>query len=98
MKTKLTVILLSLLFVSCKGKQKDDTTDGKKSVTLVVTNLPSNHDYSKDIYISGDFEGWSGGRPKLKLEKKDSTYYKITIPNHRETINFKFTLGSWETV
>ncbi|MFK7748791.1 MAG: alpha/beta hydrolase, partial [Kordia sp.] len=47
---------------------------------------------------SGDFEGWSGGRPKLKLEKKDSTYYKITIPNHRETINFKFTLGSWETV
>jgi predicted alpha/beta superfamily hydrolase len=98
MKTKLTIILLSLLFLSCKGQQKDDHTDGKKSVTLVITNFPSDHDFSKDIYISGDFEGWSGGKSEFKLEKKDSTYYKITLPNHLETINFKFTLGSWESV
>ncbi|WP_420570920.1 alpha/beta hydrolase [Kordia sp.] len=98
MNYRITIILLSFLFLSCKRKQKDDNTDGKKSVTLVVTNLPSDHDFTRDIYISGDFEGWSGGRPELKLEKKDSTYYKITLPNHRETINFKFTLGTWETV
>ncbi|PTX60174.1 putative alpha/beta superfamily hydrolase [Kordia periserrulae] len=98
MKLKPTLLIIILLFLSCKGQKKDDNTDGKKSVTFVVTNLPENHNFSKDIYISGDFEGWSGGRPELKLEKKDSTYYKITLPNHRETINFKFTLGSWETV
>lgn len=97
MKYRITIILISILFISCKGKQKDDHTDGKKSVTLVVTNLPSNHDFSKDIYISGDFEGWSGGRPELKLEKKDKTY-QITLPNHKENIQYKFTLGSWETV
>ncbi|EDP96604.1 alpha/beta hydrolase-fold protein [Kordia algicida OT-1] len=97
MKTKLTILLISMLLLSCKGQQKDDNTDGKKSVTFVVTNLPSDHDFSKNIYISGDFEGWSGGRPELKLEKKDKTY-QITLPNHKETIQYKFTLGSWDTV
>ncbi|MEM6721863.1 MAG: alpha/beta hydrolase-fold protein [Bacteroidota bacterium] len=97
MKTQLTLIVLSILFLSCKGKQNDDNTDGKKSVTMIVKDLPSNHDYTKDIFISGDFEGWSGGRPELKLEKKDKTY-QITLPNHRETINYKFTLGTWESV
>ena len=97
MKTKLTIILLSLLFFSCKGQQKDDNTDGKKSVTIVVNDLPSNHDYTKDIFISGDFEGWSGGRPELKLELNDKTY-SITLPNHKETILYKFTLGTWESV
>jgi len=97
MKTKIAFILITALLFSCKGQQKDDNTDGKKSVTMIVNDLPNDHDYTKDIYISGDFEGWSGGRSELKLEKKDKAY-SITLPNHRETINFKFTLGTWESV
>ncbi|MEM6685655.1 MAG: alpha/beta hydrolase-fold protein [Bacteroidota bacterium] len=97
MKTQLTIIILSVLFFSCKGQQKDDNTDGKKSVTMILNDLPSDHDYTKDIFISGDFEGWSGGRPELKLEQKDKTY-QITLPNHKENISFKFTLGTWESV
>jgi predicted alpha/beta superfamily hydrolase len=97
MKINFIIILTALLFFSCESKQKDDHTDGKKAVTMIVNDLPSDHDYSKDIYISGDFEGWSGGRTELKLEKKDKIY-QITLPNHRETINFKFTLGTWESV
>ncbi|WP_430411271.1 alpha/beta hydrolase [Kordia sp.] len=97
MKTKLVILILSLCCFSCKGQQKEDRTDGKKSVTIIVDDLPTNHDYSKDIYISGDFEGWSGGRSELKLDKKDKTY-SITLPNHKETILYKFTLGTWESV
>ena len=97
MKYRITIILISILLFSCKGQQKDDPTDGKKSVTLVVTNLPSNHDFSKDIYISGDFEGWSGGRDQFKLNKKDEVY-SIYVPKYREQINFKFTKGNWESV
>jgi predicted alpha/beta superfamily hydrolase len=97
MKTQLTLIVLSVLFFSCKGQQKDDNTDGKKSVTMIVKDLPADHDYSKDIFISGDFEGWSGGRPELKLEKKDKSY-QITLPNHKDNISFKFTLGTWDSV
>jgi len=43
-------------------------------VTFIVNQLPENHDYSKSIYISGDFEGWSGGSDQFRLLKnrKDS--------------------------
>jgi len=94
MKTKLTIILISLLFCSCKTGKKDSSTN---SVTMIVNNLPNNHDYTKDIYISGDFEGWSGGKPEFKLEKKDKTY-SITLPKQQKNINYKFTLGNWESV
>lgn len=97
MKTKLTILFLSLFILSCKGQQKDDHTDGKKSVTLIVTNLPSDHDYTKDIYISGDFEGWSGGKSEFKLDRKDKIY-SITLPKQQKTISYKFTLGNWESV
>jgi alpha-glucosidase len=57
-------------------------------------------DYTKkndSIYISGDFEGWTGGQEKFKLDKKNNIYY-ITIPSKSEFINFKFTRGSWNSV
>ncbi len=97
MKIQLTFILTLFVFFSCNSQKKDDNAGGKKAVTIIVNDLPNDHDYTKDIYISGDFEGWSGGRPELKLERKDKTY-RITLPNHRETILYKFTLGTWENV
>lgn len=65
-------------------------------VTFLVTELPKNHDYSKEIYISGDFEGWSGGKEAYQLTQKDSVY-SITLPL-QGIINYKFTQGSWDTV
>ncbi|MEN3324394.1 alpha/beta hydrolase-fold protein [Mariniflexile soesokkakense] len=64
-------------------------------VTCIIDTLPKNHDFKKDVYISGDFEGWSGGKEDYKLTKSNN-YYHITISKLRETINFKFTLGSWD--
>lgn len=66
-------------------------------VTFIIKDLPENHDYHKDIYISGDFESWSGGKVQYKLTQKENEY-SITIPKTQETINFKFTQGSWDTV
>ncbi|MFH4964813.1 alpha/beta hydrolase-fold protein [Gaetbulibacter sp. M235] len=66
-------------------------------VTFIINNLPENHDYKKDIYISGDFEGWSGGEDQYKLIKNHQEYH-ITIPKLKEAISFKFTLGSWDSV
>ncbi|WP_445735800.1 alpha/beta hydrolase [Mariniflexile sp.] len=63
--------------------------------TFIVDSLPENHDYKKDIYMSGDFEGWSGGNKDYKLTKTNK-HYHITIPKLKETISFKFTLGSWD--
>ena len=66
-------------------------------VTFIIDSLPINHDYNKTIYISGDFEGWTGGKEGYKL-LKNNKHYQITLPNTRETISFKFTLGSWDAV
>lgn len=66
-------------------------------VTFIIDSLPVNHNYKKDIFISGNFEGWSGGTEGYKL-KKNNTEYHITIPKFRENIDYKFTLGSWAFV
>ena len=65
-------------------------------VTIVVNELPKNTPKNASIYISGNFEGWTGGNEKYKLEKNDNRY-SITIPKKDESILFKFTLGSWKT-
>jgi len=66
-------------------------------VTFIINSLPVNHNCKKDVFISGNFEGWSGGKEDYKLTK-NNTQYQITIPKLRETISYKFTLGSWDFV
>ncbi|MDY0779491.1 TIM-barrel domain-containing protein [Tenacibaculum sp. IB213877] len=66
-------------------------------VTFVVNELPDNHNFEDSIYISGEFEGWTGGTDAYKLKKVDKTY-TITVPFKEETTLFKFTLGNWQTV
>lgn len=63
-------------------------------VTLIVDEFPKG---TESIYISGDFEGWTGGQESYKLIKVEGTF-SITIPEQIGSINFKFTKGSWETV
>jgi len=66
-------------------------------VTFVIENLPKSTPENTSIYISGDFEGWTGGQEKYKLQR-NSNSYSITLPKQNETIHFKFTQGSWGTV
>lgn len=66
-------------------------------VTFVINQLPDDHDYTSAIYISGDFEGWSGGKEQYKLQQQDKSY-SIALPINQGTILYKFTLGSWQTV
>ncbi|WP_242203143.1 alpha/beta hydrolase [Aestuariivivens insulae] len=94
------VAFIITVFFSCKKEKNTDSENpilGNEEVTFIIKDLPEDHDFSSDIYLSGDFEGWSGGREQFKL-KKESKQYRITIPKYREFINFKFTNGSWETV
>lgn len=66
-------------------------------VTFIVNEFPENTPDVSSIYISGDFEGWSGGREEFKLIKLNQKY-SLTIPKFKDVLNFKFTLGSWDTV
>jgi alpha-glucosidase (family GH31 glycosyl hydrolase)/S-formylglutathione hydrolase FrmB len=66
-------------------------------LTIIVNEVPKNTPKNAEVYISGDFENWSGGQEKYKLTKNKNKYL-IRIPSNGSTINFKFTLGSWKTV
>lgn len=66
-------------------------------VTIIVEQFPKQTAKNAAIFISGDFEDWSGGQKKYQLEKRDDIYV-ITLPKLSEKVNFKFTQGSWETV
>lgn len=66
-------------------------------VTIVVEDYPKESSKKSPIFISGDFEGWSGGKKEYQLQKTGNTY-SITLPKTSENINFKFTQGSWASV
>lgn len=96
MKLNLVILLMLLCLLSCKQRPEDDA-DKSKHVTFIINELPTSHNFDKDIYLSGDFEGWSGGRKQFKLQKNQKKY-SITIPKYQPTINFKFTTGNWDHV
>ncbi len=99
MKKHSLLLIIGITIISCldKKKQDDNKLLGNEVVTFVINQVPNAHNHNNEIYISGDFEGWSGGREQFKLKRKNNKY-SISIPKYRETINFKFTQGNWETV
>ncbi len=66
-------------------------------VTFIVEALPENTSKNASVFISGDFESWTGGQEKYKL-LQNKKIYTITLPEQAGEINFKFTQGSWNTV
>ena len=99
MKKQVVIILLFIISISCVDKKQKDVNKliGDESVTFIIKSLPKAHNFDNDIYISGGFEGWSGGKEQFKL-KKEKKQYSITIPKHQESFSFKFTQGNWGTV
>ncbi|WP_299158481.1 TIM-barrel domain-containing protein [uncultured Tenacibaculum sp.] len=66
-------------------------------VTIIVDELPNKTPKEASIFISGSFEGWSGGKKEYQLDKKEGVY-SITLPHQSKNILFKLTQGSWQTV
>jgi len=65
-------------------------------ITIVVEELPKGTPENASIFISGNFESWSGGQKAYQLEKKGATHF-ITFKDLSKNILFKFTQGSWKT-
>ena len=84
MKNILNIILLFLGF----------TAFGQ--VTIIVDKLPEETPKNAPIFISGDFEGWTGGNKKYQL-KQDDGVYSITLPQKSNNLIFKFTQGTWKS-
>ena len=65
--------------------------------TLVVQSMPGNTPKDAGIFISGNFEGWTGGQESYELKFVQGTY-QITLPEPTKDFFFKFTRGSWNSV
>ncbi len=65
-------------------------------VTIILEALPDDTPKEASIFISGDFEGWSGGHKDYQLEQINGQY-QITLPKTEQRILYKFTLGNWDT-
>ncbi len=65
-------------------------------VTIIIDELPKDTPKDASLFISGDFEGWSGGHKDYQLQQVNGQY-QITLPKTEQRILYKFTLGNWET-
>jgi len=66
-------------------------------VTIIVQDVPDETPKNASIYISGNFDGWTGGNKKYKLQQQNGSY-SITLPKQEQGLLFKFTQGSWDSV
>ncbi len=69
----------------------------QKQLVIVLEEVPVNTPKESKIYIAGNFNGWNGGNPNYILNKNLKGEYYISIPQKEKQIEFKFTLGSWES-
>ena len=65
--------------------------------TLHLT-APANTPTTATVYVAGSFNQWNPAAPEYRLTAQSDGRYVITLPDSvRGRIEFKFTLGSWET-
>ncbi len=66
--------------------------------TIRLTSVPAGTPAGAGIYVAGSFNGWNPGDSAFRLTRRGDAY-EIGLPaSIRGPIEFKFTLGSWETV
>lgn len=70
----------------------------KAQVTFQVDEVPVNTPSDATLFISGSFEGWSGGAAAYQLMKENDGHYYITLDQRSGSIQYKFTRGSWASV
>ena len=67
-------------------------------LTIVVGSIPPNTPPGSDIYIAGNFNTWNPGSAAHKLALNQQGQYSITLNIAAQSMQFKFTRGSWPTV
>jgi len=68
--------------------------------TLYITlqEIPTNTPEDASIYVTGSFNSWQPGDDDYKIQRTQEGLWKVNIPLFRDTVEFKFTRGSWSTV
>jgi glycosidase/predicted alpha/beta superfamily hydrolase len=68
-------------------------------LTIRLASLPATTPAGATIYVAGTFNNWNPAAPGYALRPAADGALALTLPDSvRGVIEFKFTLGSWETV
>ncbi len=71
--------------------------NGQYKVRIVLDNVPVQT--SSKVYIAGNFNSWNPEDPLVALQKDAEGKYSIAFNNSpKMDYEFKFTMGSWQTV
>ncbi len=67
---------------------------------ILTLELRTPTDDDRPVYVAGSFNAWRVADPAFELEKTDRGTYRLSIARTSlpETIEYKYTRGSWETV
>jgi AraC-like DNA-binding protein len=72
--------------------------EGVGYYTFIINNLPKDTPHDAAIYVSGNFNGWNSGHPDYRLQFNSDSTYSISFPCPLDTIEYKFTRGTWKSV
>ncbi len=67
-------------------------------IEVVVISVPKNTPPDASIYITGTFNNWMDNDPAYKMIKHNDGTYHGEIQAGIDTVYFKFTRGSWESI
>jgi len=86
------------LYTQVEGWDDVKITSRKGWLELIAKQLPENTPADAAIYVTGSFNGWNTKDENYRLEKNEENNWQVSIPIFEDTILFKFTRGSWESV
>ena len=67
-------------------------------IQIIVMSVPENTPQDASIYVAGTFNDWMDNDPAYKLIKRPDGTYVGEIQAGLDSINFKFTRGTWESI
>lgn len=67
-------------------------------LTLHVSSIPLETPTEDAVYVSGSFDGWTGGDPAYLLTEVSPGEWEITFDPTPGILEYKFTRGDWSTV
>jgi AraC-like DNA-binding protein len=65
---------------------------------VFVHDIPKDTPMDGQIYISGNFNGWKENDAAARLLRFSDGAFGITLPKTTDTLVYKFTRGSWNSV
>jgi AraC-like DNA-binding protein len=67
-------------------------------IKIRLKKLPDNTPPEANLYAVGNFNAWHPKDPAYRLEQNESGQFEVNIPIMHDTLYYKFSRGSWETI